>query len=223
MFPSIKLLSVLAVACSVTSALPLDARASGTGITLVNKSGKTQLYSFFDNLWNGVGTAGANFDHPMANPPTLKAGESRFIPLPSSFKGRVQRGNSGLIPATWVEFQLNDGTGKAWGDVSVQQGNDGAATLKGNVVVGFTQDLIKDAPAGAFAKDAAGAAFKRPDGTVAHVLGSTVGNWIPKNVEALNWYKKRITDGKTYFMDGAAGASGTTVANSNGQFTVDFY
>lgn len=227
MFPSIKLLSLLAVAFSVTSALPLDTRASGPGITLTNKGSKSQLFSFFENIDNGNGWAVPDYTNAKF-PTTLKAGETKFVSLKSGFKGRVQRGNDGKAPATWVEFQLMDGAGKAWGDVSIQPGNDGAATLKSatnNVQTGFTQDLITGAPPGAFAKLADGTPYKKADGTVLRALGGTAGNWIPANTEALEWYKKKITDKLTYFLPPSeGGTSGTVVANSdNAQFIVNFY
>lgn len=103
------------------------ATAAEPGIQLTNKSKKDCTYYFYDNLWNGNGTAGANFDHPLKNA-TLKPGASAFVPLPATFKGRVQRGTQ--LPCTWVEFQLDasDDHG-AHGDVSLQQGCDGAATI----------------------------------------------------------------------------------------------
>ncbi|KAL8800786.1 MAG: hypothetical protein Q9223_007194, partial [Gallowayella weberi] len=67
------------------------------GIDLHNKSNKPCTYYFYDNYWNGNGTAGANFDHPLKNQ-HLAPHTSHFVPLPASFKGRVQRGQ--LIPAT---------------------------------------------------------------------------------------------------------------------------
>ncbi|KAL8678858.1 MAG: hypothetical protein Q9224_007081, partial [Gallowayella concinna] len=99
------------------------------GIDLHNKSHKPCTYYFYNNHWNGNGTAGANFSHPLKHKHLLPQ-TSHFIPLPSTFKGRVQRGQ--LIPATWVEFQCEASNDHfAHGDVSLQQGCDGAATIKG--------------------------------------------------------------------------------------------
>lgn len=221
----INLLAALAVAFSVTSALPLDTRASGTGINLTNKGSKPQLFSFFKNLANGNGWASPDYDNALF-PTTLNAGETKFIPLDSAFKGRVIRGKDGKVAGTWVEFQLKADDGKAWGDVSIQQGNDGPAQLispTSNVKTGFTQDLIAGAPSDAFAKLADGSFLKRADGLKA--LGGTAGNWIPRNEAALAWYRKKITDTLTYFLPpDQGGTSGTTVAKSdNGQFNVIFY
>ena len=123
---------------------------------LTNPSIKKPLLTPFDR--NGDGTAGANFDHPT-KPTTVKPNTTVFVPLPSSFKGRVQRGK--LIPATWVEFQLEASNDHAaHGDISLEQGCDGAATIastdgskRSN---GFTNDILKDAPAAATVKRADG-------------------------------------------------------------------
>lgn len=221
----INLLSALAVALSVTSALPLDNRATTYGITLTNKGSTTQLYSFFKNLVDGNGWASPDYTTPT-HLTTLTAGQSTFVTLDASWKGRVIRGTDGTVAGTWVEFQLADAVGVAWGDVSIQQGNDGAATLKSptsNVQVGFTQDLFTGAPAAAYAKLADGSFLKRADGLKA--LGGTAGNWIPANLDALAWYKEKIKDNLTYFLPPSeGGTSGTVVAQStNGQFAVNFY
>jgi hypothetical protein len=98
------------------------------GILLTNKSQRDETYFFFDNCWNENGTAGANFDHPL-KPVHVPTGHTASIDLPSSFKGRVQRGDN--IPATWVEFQLEASNDhKVHEDVSVEQGNDGPATIR---------------------------------------------------------------------------------------------
>jgi len=74
-----------------------DETPTGPGIILTNRSSQQQEYNFYDNFWNGDGTAGANLDKP-SNPTTVGPGESTFVSLPESFKGRVQRGNQ--LPAT---------------------------------------------------------------------------------------------------------------------------
>ncbi|KAL8858752.1 MAG: hypothetical protein Q9178_004669 [Gyalolechia marmorata] len=122
------------------------------GVDLHNNSNKACTYFFYDNYWNGNGTAGANFDKPLKSV-RLAPKASRFVPLPASFKGRVQRGT--LIPATWVEFQCEAANDHAaHGDISLQQGCDGAATIQGTdgaphgsgLIGGFTKDIITHAP-----------------------------------------------------------------------------
>ena len=60
--------------------------AQGPGIILTNQSGKEESYFFYDNYWNGNGTAGANFDHPLKSF-KLGAGATIFVQLDLSFKG----------------------------------------------------------------------------------------------------------------------------------------
>ena len=155
------------------------AQPEGPGIVLTNKSDHSQAFAFYNNFWNGDGTAGANFDHPDPQV-TLEAGESRWISLPESFKGRVQRGTS--LPATWAEFQVSAQDGKAWGDISLQQGCDGAATVKptdgGEIIGGFEADVVSGAPDDA--------CVTRQDGVRA--LNTTMGNWTGGPCQAaIDW------------------------------------
>jgi len=144
--------------------------AAGPGIILINQSHKEEAYFFYDNYWNGNGTAGANFDHPLKSV-KLAGGGATFVALSESFKGRVQRGTN--IPATWAEFQINaSNVHAAHGDISLEQGCDGAATISSTdgskLLGGFTNDVLKDAPAAA--------CVKKPDGSKA--IASTMGNWM---------------------------------------------
>ena len=188
------------------------ANPDGPGIVLTNKSGKEESYAFYNNYWNGDGTAGANFDHPDPIV-SLQAGESRWISLAESFKGRVQRGTD--LPATWAEFQVAADDGKAWGDISLQQGCDGAATISStdgsNIVGGFTDDICSDAP-----EDAC---THKPNGVKA--LQTTVGNWASgPNQTAIDWENQRVGQQKAYIV----GGSGTTVVQSSNKcLAVDFY
>ncbi|KAI3390324.1 hypothetical protein diail_10120, partial [Diaporthe ilicicola] len=173
------------------------------GINLTNKSKKEETYQFFNNYWNGNGTAGANFDHPE-KPTHLRPGESKFVELPESFKGRVQRGK--LIPATWVEFQLSASNDhKAWGNISLQQGYDGPAMISStdgtNNSIGFTNDILPGAPQAA--------KQKRSDGK--ECLASTMGNWMGgPNQAAIDYENKAVGQKKAYIV----GGSGTVVVNS---------
>jgi len=182
------------------------------GIILHNKSKTRCSYFFFDNYWNGNGTAGANFDKPLKSV-EIPGGGTAFVSLPLSFKGRVQRGK--LIPATWVEFQLkasNDGA--AHGDVSVQQGNDGPATITSadadHHTGGFTEFInLRPFP---------GAHVKRSDGV--DVIASTVGNWMGgPNQAAIDLQKAAI--GSRAYVVGGTGVP--DVASHNNRFVVDFY
>lgn len=200
------LFSFLALVCYV-QALPsqvslesaelhsLMAREGDMGIWLTNKSAKEVTFNFYNNTWNGDGKAGANFDHPMDPPTILPAGKREFVTLDQYFKGRVQRGNT--IPATWVEFQMMaDDDGNAHGDVSLEQGCDGAATITpfgGGPTGGFTDDVVTNAP-----KEAK---VKKEDGTEA--VASTEGNWMGgPNQAAIDHLNAKVGQKKAYILGG---------------------
>lgn len=139
----------------------------GVGAFVTNLGKETETFYFFDNYWNGVGTAGANFDNPEYKV-ELKPEETKHVPLPPTFKGRVQRGTE--VPATWVEFQLFDGNDQTWGNISLQKGYDGPVTIHSTDgsghVGGFMNDAFEGAPAEAYRYTASGK--KALDGTSAY-------------------------------------------------------
>lgn len=195
------------------AAAPAHPAPSGPGILLANKSNEECSYFFYDNYWNGNGTAGANFDHPLKSIKLAPHAEA-FVSLPASFKGRVQRGT--LLPATWAEFQLDASNDHgAHGDISLEQGCDGAATIAatdgGKSVGGFVEDILKGAPEGA--------TVKRSDGK--RVLQTTMGNWMSgPNKEAIEYERKVVGQGKAYIT----GGMGTPdVASKNQRLAVNFY
>ena len=187
--------------------------AHGPGIILTNSSGHEKKFFFYNNYWNGNGTAGANFDHPQTSI-ALGAHQTHFVSLPASFKGRVQRGT--LQPATWAEFQLSAANDHAaHGDISLEQGCDGAATIASTDgsgrVSGFKEDVVKGAPAGAVTT--------RHDGV--KVIASTMGNWMagPNHVAA-EYLQKVVGQHKAYIV----GGTGTPdIASRNQCLAVTFY
>ncbi|KAL9005513.1 MAG: hypothetical protein Q9188_001715 [Gyalolechia gomerana] len=190
-----------------------DVRPNSPGIILRNHRNQQQQYAFYNNYWNGNGTAGANFDRPDPIV-TVNANDSTFVSLPENFKGRVQRGTQ--LPATWAEFQISaDNDGAAHGDISLQQGCDGAATISATDGSGrsngFTHDILSGAPEAAIQA--------KPDGTRA--LATTVGNWMSgPNQAAIDWENQKVGQWKAYIL----GGTGTDdVASSNKCLAVDFY
>jgi len=187
--------------------------AHGPGIVLTNASSQEQTYNFYDNFWNGEGTAGANFDHPT-NPTTVGPGATTFVELPTSFKGRVQRGTQ--LPATWVEFQISaSNDNAAHGDISLQQGCDGAATINATDGSGrsggFSQDILSNAPATAVQN--------KPDGT--NALATTMGNWMSGPNQAAIDYENQMVGQQHAYITGGTGTD--DVASSNNCFAVTFY
>ncbi|KAF4556004.1 LysM domain-containing protein 1 [Elsinoe fawcettii] len=200
-FPAIGLFAVQAAVAK--------APAKGPGIDLTNKGKAADTYFFFDNYWNGNGTAGANFDKPLKNV-RVEPGKTVFVPLPMTFKGRVQRGK--LIPATWVEFQLQASDDKkAHGDISVQQGNDGPAMIRStdgtNVSNGFTKPI--SAPPAAMRK--------RADGKM--VIDTTMGNWMGGPNQAAIKAQDHIR--RQAYVQGGSGVP--DVASANNRMAVEFY
>jgi hypothetical protein len=207
-------LPLIALMSSTTNALPSKPRDQGPGIELTNKSNQQQTFYFYNNNWNGDGTAGSNFDHPMDPATILAPGASTFVSLPTSFKGRVQRGNA--IPATWVEFQISASSDNAaHGDVSLEQGCDGAATISSmdgsNVTGGFTNDVVSTAPEAAL--------YTRPDGTKA--IASTMGNWIAGPNQAAIDYLNDVVGQNMAYITGGAGVPDVT--SKNNALAVVFY
>jgi len=190
-----------------------EANAGGPGIILTNKSKKEESYFFYDNYWNGNGIAGANFDHPLKSI-KLAAGAHSYVNLPTTFKGRVQRGTT--LPATWVEFQISaSNDGAAHGDISLEQGCDGAATIASTDgskrINGFTNEIVSGAPEAAVQK--------KPDGTRA--IASTMGNWAHgPNKAAVEYLEKVVGKGKAYIVGGTGVPD---VASANKCLAVDMY
>lgn len=184
----------------------------GPGVVLTNKSGAQCNYNFYNNTANGDGWANPEFNNTTASV-TLDAGQSQFVALDSSFKGRVQRGTQ--QPATWVEFQLRADDGCAWGNVSLIMGCDGAAVISATdgkgVSAGFTQDIISGAP------DAA--KVTRGDGVV--VLDTTQGYWAGGPNKAASDHELAVVGQQNAYV---LGGSGTTVVRSeNNRLAVDMY
>lgn len=190
-----------------------EAAALRPGVHLINKSKKVETYYFFNNFWNGNGTAGANFDHPE-KPTLLKPGEETFVAMPESFKGRVQRGK--LIPATWAEFQVAaDNDHKAWGDISLEQGYDGPAMIRATdgskQANGFTNEILAGAPAAA--------KQKRSDGV--ECIASTMGNWMGGKNQAAIDYEKHVVGQKKAYIEGGSGTD--VISSKNKILAIEFY
>ncbi|KAJ7637282.1 hypothetical protein DFH06DRAFT_653583 [Mycena polygramma] len=189
------------------------ANTGGPGIVLTNSGRQQTQFFFYPNYWDGNGTAGANFDKPSTSI-ALQSGQTQFVSLPDSFKGRVQRGI--LQPATWVEFQLSaDNDHAAHGDISLEQGCDGAATIAStdgtNVHGGFTVDVVEKAPAAA--------KQMRQDGV--ECIASTMGNWMAgPNQAAIDYLNNVVGQQMAYIM----GGTGTPdITSHNQQLAVVFY
>ena len=185
----------------------------GPGIVLTNHGKREEKFFFYNNYWNGNGTAGANFDHPQTSL-ALRPGQTHFVALSAAFKGRVQRGT--LQPSTWAEFQLSAANDRAaHGDISLEQGCDGAAMIEANdgsrAKGGFEKDILAGAPHDAVTT--------RADGR--RVLASTMGNWMAPANHAAAEYELKVVGQRNAYIVGGMGTP--DVASRNQCLAVNFY
>lgn len=119
--------------------------------------------------------------------------------------------------------------GAADGDVSLEIGCDGAATVQASEVAGggrgpvfgFTKDIISGAPADALYNPAGGEAIGGPQTTFAKVLDETgtVATGV-KNSHTLAYEQSVLSQSEAYLW----GGSGTNQAiASNNCILIDFY
>ncbi|KAL9069631.1 MAG: hypothetical protein Q9161_005430 [Pseudevernia consocians] len=159
---------------------PRAATCNGVGVLLTN-SGATKSFSFWTNNPNDSRT--------MLKTVTINSGDTQFVPLESGWAGTVQRGE--FLPATWVELNM---VGTAWGDVSLQQGCDGGATLSSTTdgtSQGFSENINDNAdiPASAYFNPATQGTQCYGSGqcttSATNVLDTTTGNyWAPQAANA---------------------------------------
>ena len=122
-----------------------------------------------------------------------------------------------MLPCTWAEFQLDASNDHgAHGDISLEQGCDGGATIaatdgRGSVVGGFEEDILKGAPEQA--------TVKRGDGE--RVLQTTMGNWMSGPNGAAIEYERRVVGQRKAYITGGTGTP--DVASLNQRLAVDFY
>lgn len=157
----------------------------GTGLYITNKGSGTQTYSVFQGKWS--------INSDLYTSVRLDATQSTKVTLPPGFIGHVQRGD--LLPATWVE--LNMVPGASDGDVTLEIGCDGAATVQASAIAsgltpptfGFSKDIITNAPAGAFFNPAnptgenLGGTLTKASGVLDATGTNVVINGVTKNYE----------------------------------------
>ncbi|MCJ1419753.1 hypothetical protein MMC32_006109 [Xylographa parallela] len=151
----------------------------------------------------------------------ILAPPSRFNPtkLNSSAFQILTKGesNEGIQqPATWMEFQIKaDNDGAAHGDISLEQGCDGAAVISATNGSGhsngFLNDILSEAPEAALRQ--------RSDGV--RLLATRIGNLTGgPNQAAIDYLNQVVGQQNTYIV----GGTGTDdVASSNMSLAVDFY
>ncbi len=185
----------LALYASIVLAAPIFSRTAVSGVQITYNGTLATEFCCYNNGMSGAQWSAATVCK------TFNASETAFIPLPTTFKGMCQAGKG--IGATMAEFQLKAADGLAWGDISLQQGCDRAATIQTmdgtNNVAGFTKNVLEDAPTAAF----------YTTGAVSRVaLATTMGSWIsPANPAAIDYLNEAVGQYNAYIT----GGSGTKV------------
>lgn len=224
---------------TASAVLPLTHRSSSNpGVDLVNAGSSGQTFYFCDNVSNGVGTADPGFtsDSTEVSSSSLPSGcasiatsvsvspsATASVTLDLTFKGRVVRTTD--TPATWVELQIQNTDsscgstcGYGWGDVSLEMGCDGAATVAPadgtGTTVGFSSpaDLVDNAPSAA--------TTTRSDGT--KVIQAPWYDGTPLCQAAIDYLTETVPGGSSAVY--INNTYGTTMATSaNNRFLVTFY
>ncbi|KAH9897367.1 hypothetical protein F4778DRAFT_231484 [Xylariomycetidae sp. FL2044] len=142
--------------------------------------------------------------------------QSAFISVCPTFRGRLVRGNHKNLDGTkhllgtWAELNWHPG-GLTYGDISLLQGNDGAAVIRsldgsGNIR-GFSQDLLAAAPPTARAQKKSGAwCLAQIDGAAG-------------NPDARDWLYKFLDPHQVYLQNDID----PVITSTNGKFEVVFY
>lgn len=213
---SYTILTGLTALASLSTAAVLHPRAgSDPGVDLTNASDKETTYFFCNNVSNGNGEADPGI--PCTNLVTkvaVKPSQTASVSLGADFKGRIVRATG--TPATWVEVQIKADDGNAWGDVSLQTGCDGAATVAptdggGSTKVGFEGDVVGGAPEAA-------KTTREGDGETVIATPWSVGKIL--NQEAVDYLKQKVGVKNAYIDN----LSGTDVAvSSNNRLAVVMY
>lgn len=242
-FASTALLLLHLSPTTASAVLPKNPRAStgsNPGVDLVNAGSTGQTFVFCNNVANGDGEADPGFTSGSASSlsstsSTLPSGcqdlvttvsvapsATASVTLDLDFKGRVARTTD--TPATWVEIQISntagdcgDWCGWGWGDISLEMGCDGAATIapadgSSTAPIGFTgpSDLVENAPSQA--------TTTRGDGT--KVITAPWFDGIALSQDAIDYLVEKVGNEAAYINV----TSGTEVAASpNNRFLVTFY
>lgn len=217
------LLAALAVSLlsGAATAASIPPRGSSPGVNIWNMGSSKQTFYFCNNAANGDGTADPGFTKgtsgcsKLVTSVALAPSKSTTVALATTFSGRIARSTD--TPSTWVEVQFQSG-GTAYGDVSLEIGCDGAATVGpapggGSAeVVGFSKpaDIVKSAPKGT--------TETRKDGV--KVISAPFSEGKVTNKAAADYLEKVVGNKMAYITT----TSGTDITqSSNNQLNVKFY
>lgn len=223
------ILAATTVLSSATAAiLP---RQSNPGVDLVNAGSATQTFWFCNNKANDADgadpgfTSGTSGCSDIVTSVSVAPSQTVAVSLDDSFKGRVVRTTD--TPATWVEIQVKDSSpctgdptfcGWGWGDISLEMGCDGAATVgpsgDSGSTVGFSTplDIVDNAPSAA--------TTTRSDGT--KVIAAPWFKGTALNQAAIDYLQETVPGGTaSAYINGTSGTNVTAAPNN--RFLVTFY
>ncbi|KAI1799610.1 hypothetical protein F4811DRAFT_565412 [Daldinia bambusicola] len=149
---------------------------------------------------------------------TIPPWSSAFVAVCPTFRGRIVRGDmtnfdgQKHLLGTWVEINWHaNGSRNAWGDISLLQGNDGAAMIQSLDGLarerGFTMDLLSNAPANVMAQKASGS------WCLDKIIGPGANNATKE------WEKQFLDPWNVYLEDGID----PVINSENGRFQVIFF
>ncbi|KAH7027374.1 uncharacterized protein B0I36DRAFT_432652 [Microdochium trichocladiopsis] len=141
---------------------------------------------------------------------------SAFITVCPTFEGRVVRGDWSYFDGhkhmlgTWVEVAFTS-DGMVYGDISLLEGNDGAAMIQSmdgfHNAKGFTFDLLESAPRGAWAQKSSGT----------WCLDKIIG--LDANYAAWAWQSEFLDPWNVYLTNEV----NPVIDSVNGRFQITFY
>ncbi|KAK6948050.1 hypothetical protein Daesc_009814 [Daldinia eschscholtzii] len=202
------------VLTKLTCDLVGDEDLGGPGVLLWNYDPKSHgaangtMFFFYES----------NHDFVPYKYTTIPPLSSVFIAVCPTFRGRIVRGDITNLDGqkhllgTWAEINWHaNGSRNAWGDISLLQGNDGAAmiqSLDGLVrEKGFTTDLVSNAPANLLAKK----------GTGSWCLDKIIG---PGANNATREWERQFLDPRNVYLEDDIDP---VINSENGRFQVTFF
>lgn len=226
-------LSPTTASAVIPAVAPRASSSSGIGLDIHNAGSSTQTYYVCENVpgsntdgaadpgfTSGSASSASSGDLPsgckyLVTSVEVAPSSTSPVSLDATFMGRVARTTD--TPATWVEVRMtSDPDGWAWGDVSLEMGCDGAATVApsdgSGDPVGFTTDVVGGAP---------------DDATTTRSDGATVikAPWYAGTVlsqPAVDYLLQSVPGGSAMAYINAASGTNMSVA-TNQRFLVSFY
>ncbi|KAI8965319.1 hypothetical protein F5Y11DRAFT_362312 [Daldinia sp. FL1419] len=191
-----------------------DEDSGGPGVLVSNRDPRSHgvangtMFFFYES----------NHDFVPYKYTTLPPWSSAFIAVCPTFRGRIVRGDATNLDrrkhllGTWAEINWHaNGSRTAWGDISLLQGNDGAATIQSldglDRIKGFTMDILSNAPVELLAQKATGS------WCLDRIIGQGANN-------ATREWERLFLDPRDVYLEDDVDP---VINSNNGRFQVIFY